>query len=97
MAQVRWTEAALNDLRAIHDYIARDSPAAATALCERIVAASDRVADLPFSGRRVPEFPESACREVLVGRYRVIYRPESAVLWILIITHGSRLLGPSPE
>ena len=56
MAQVKWTEPALDDLHAIVDFVTRDSPAYAARLAQKIVEAPRRLATLPRSGPRVPEF-----------------------------------------
>jgi toxin ParE1/3/4 len=88
---VRWARRALEDLREIHDFIARDSPRAAEALVERILAASERLTAFPLSGRVVPEFPGSGYRELLVGNHRVQYRVEDVTVWIVTVVHGKRL------
>jgi addiction module RelE/StbE family toxin len=90
--KVRWAESALRDLKGIHDFIARDSPWAATAMAARIVDATERIGDFPLSGRKIPEFPDSPYREAIVASYRVIYRPDNTVVWIETVVHGSRLL-----
>jgi toxin ParE1/3/4 len=66
MAAVRWTQRARDDLRDIHDFIARDSPRAAEALVERLLTATERLAVFPESGRVVPEFPALGYREIKV-------------------------------
>ena len=71
MAAVRWTQRARDDLRDIHDFIARDSPRAAEALVERLLTATERLAAFPESGRVVPEFPALGYREIIVSSYRV--------------------------
>lgn len=42
---------ALSDLEAIHDWIAKDSPAAAKAVVERIFASTEHLASFPNIGR----------------------------------------------
>jgi toxin ParE1/3/4 len=91
LAELRWARRALEDLREIHDFIARDSPRAAEAMVERIFSASEQLTAFPLSGRRVPEFPGSPYRELLVGNYRVQYRVEDATVWIVTVVHGKRL------
>ena len=91
MAEVRWARRALDDLREIHDFIARDSPRAAEALVERVFSASEQLTAFPLSGRLVPEFPGSGYRELLVGNYRVQYRVADTVVWIVTVVHGMRL------
>ena len=74
MAAVRWTQRARDDLRDIHDFIARDSPRVAEALVERLLTATERLAAFPESGRVVPEFPALGYREIIVSSYRVLDR-----------------------
>ncbi|TAJ22273.1 MAG: type II toxin-antitoxin system RelE/ParE family toxin [Nitrospirae bacterium] len=50
-------------------FIARDSSRAADVLVDRIIAASERLASFPESGRLVPEFPMLGYREVIVSSY----------------------------
>jgi len=91
VAELRWARRALDDLREIHDFIARDSPGAAEALVERVFSATERLERFPLSGRTLPEFPASAYRELLVGQYRVQYRIQDSIVWIVAVVHGMRL------
>lgn len=95
MVEVRWTDRALEDLREIRDFIARDSPSAAERVVDRLFRASERLIPFPEMGRRLPEFPESPYREVVVSSYRMMYRREGGIVWIAAVVHGRRDL-PSP-
>jgi toxin ParE1/3/4 len=97
MAAVRWTQRARDDLRDIHDFIARDSPRAAEALVERLLTATERLAAFPESGRVVPEFPALGYREIIVSSYRVLYRLADNIVWITAVFHGRRLLRGEPD
>ena len=97
MAAVRWTQRARDDLRDIHDFIARDSPRAAEALVERLLTATERLAAFPESGRVVPEFPALGYREIIVSSYRVLYRLADNNVWITAVVHGRRLLRGEPD
>jgi addiction module RelE/StbE family toxin len=97
MAAVRWTQRARDDLRDIHDFIARDSPRAAEALVERLLTATERLAVFPESGRVVPEFPALGYREIIVSSYRVLYRLADNTVWITAVVHGRRLLRSEPD
>jgi plasmid stabilization system protein ParE len=74
MAQVRWTPQAADDLEAICLFLSRDAPQMAALFADRVIRATDRLADYPRSGRVVPEFGLEDLREVIVGSYRVLYR-----------------------
>ena len=77
MAQrVRWARRASQDLVAIAEYIAKDSPAAASRFARRVIDAARSLRDLPESGRRVPDLEPRDLRELLLGSYRLIYRVE---------------------
>ncbi len=80
--RVRWTRPALRDLRALQDYIAEDSPAAADRITRRIRDAVSHLADFPESGRpgRVGK-----TRELIVnkGRHFVTYRVRGQVVYII--------------
>ena len=97
MAAVRWTQRARDDLRDIHDFIARDSPRAAKALVERLLTATERLAAFPESGRVVPEFPALGYREIIVSSYRILYRLADNTVWIIAVVHGRRLLRGEPD
>lgn len=67
MAKVIWTEPALNDLREIIDYIAKDSLVYAERLGTKIVEAPRRLKEFPMSGHVVPEFNDDTTRELIVS------------------------------
>ena len=90
---IRWTDLALEDLRTIRAYVARDDPAAARRLAGRLRAAVRRLADHPLSGRKVPEMPGSGHREIIVTPYRIVYTVLRRRAVILRVWLGSRHLG----
>ena len=90
MAQVMWAPAALADVEAIAQYIARDSADNAALFVARLIEATDRLARFPESGRIIPEISNAACREVMVAPYRIMYRLETDQVWITGIVHGAR-------
>ena len=87
-----WTERALNDLCDIEDYIAQDSPRAAVAMVERLIARVETLREHPRKGRMVPEVGSKDIREVLVGNYRLVYRLKQNRIEVLQVFQGSRLL-----
>jgi plasmid stabilization system protein ParE len=94
VAEVIWSERSASDLEAIHQFIARDSPAAADLTIERIRASTRRLAKFPDSGRTVPEAPEEHVKEVIVRPYRVIYRRQHTDVYVATVLHGARQLLP---
>ncbi len=71
-------------------FIGVDDPAAALRMYERLDAAFRRASRYPSSGRRIPEWPRTAYREVIVPPYRVFYRRERDVLWVVGVWHGAQ-------
>ena len=53
--QIAWSPQSLRDLRAIRDYIAKDSEQYADLTIARIFSAVERLLHFPQSGRIVPE------------------------------------------
>ena len=96
MIEVRWTPQAADDLQAIHDFIARDSPRYARAEVERILAAVDRLEIFPDSGRVVPEYERDDIREVIEPPYRLVYRRQRDALFVLMIFRASRSIPAIP-
>ena len=90
MTLVRWTPQAADDLQAIYDFIARDSPHYAQLTVEDILAVIDRLKEFPLMGRQVPERERDDLREIIKPPYRIVYRTGD-VLKILTIFRGSRL------
>lgn len=90
MTVVRWTPQAADDLQAIYDFSARDSPHYAQLTVEDILAAIDRLERFPLMGRHVPERSREDLRELIKPPYRIGYRV-SEVVKILTIFRASRL------
>ncbi len=88
--KIEWTEPAIEDLRNLHGYIARDSEVYASSFVERIILAAEKLSDFPRLGRVVPEADQENIRELLYQNYRIIYRVESELIEILTILHGHR-------
>ncbi|WP_404980516.1 type II toxin-antitoxin system RelE/ParE family toxin [Carboxydichorda subterranea] len=84
----------MDDLEAIVDYIARDSPDYARRLASRIVTLAEEIASYPGLGRMVPEFGVPSLRERICQGYRVVYRvrDNGSVVEIVRVQHGARLL-----
>ena len=85
-----WTEPAVEDLRELHAYIARDSEVYANEFVERIISAAETVAAHPKVGRVVPEHDDENVRELLYQHYRIIYRLKKDHVEMLAVIHGAR-------
>lgn len=61
---VNWSQRARADLRAVHDYIAKDSPQNAKAVAREIRRRADGIEAAPLGGRKVPELNDEQVREI---------------------------------
>jgi len=77
---VVWTRHARQDLLNSLSYLVHEvlAPAAAARLLDELEAAASSLATLPDRGRIVPELGLPR-REILVGRYRMVYRVREEV------------------
>jgi plasmid stabilization system protein ParE len=91
--RVVWSRRASEDLAAIADYIAADSPTYAGIVVKKVVYQTRALSRFPRSGRKVPEFDDENIRELLVYSYRIIYRLEEREAVIAAVIHGKRMLG----
>ncbi|MDP4547817.1 type II toxin-antitoxin system RelE/ParE family toxin [Marinobacter sp. MDS2] len=92
MAEVIWTEPALQELDAIAEYIALDNRAAASHLVQEVFDKTGRLEDSPQSGRIPPELPNSVYREVVVPPCRIFYREDDKRVLILYVMPEERQL-----
>jgi toxin ParE1/3/4 len=92
MAQVIWTEPALNDLEAIADYIAIENPVAAGALVRRVFGHVEQLAIHPESGSRPSELKRSRYRQVIEPPCRVFYRYDGKKVFVLFVMRSEQLL-----
>lgn len=92
MAEVIWTEPALQELDAIAEYIALDNPAAASHMIEEVFDTTERLEDFPHSGRIPLELLNSVYREVVVPPCRIFYREDDSQVLILYVMREERQL-----
>jgi len=94
MVRINWTFQAKNDLKAIAEYIARDSRYYAKMQIIRIRNRTKIIKKYPRIGRIVPEIDNEIIRELIEGNYRIIYKIISDnQIDILTIHHSARDLG----
>jgi plasmid stabilization system protein ParE len=92
MAEIIWTEPALQQLDAIAEYIALDNPAAARDLVKEVFDKTERLESFPKSGRIPPELPDSVYREVVVPPCRIFYREDEQRVLVLYVMREERQL-----
>ena len=81
MTQLIWTRRAIEDVQAIRQFIAQDSPHYAQLVTQRLIASVERLPALPQSGRIVPEINDPTIREEI---------------HIVTVHHAARLLRLEP-
>jgi toxin ParE1/3/4 len=87
--KIVWSQPAIADLEAIHDFIERDAPGRAARFVERLITSTEPLLEFPRMGRVVPE-GDGRQREITVGPYRIIYRVEAGEIFVVTVVHGSR-------
>jgi len=87
--KVRWTRPALGDVAGVFAYIARDNEVAASRTVDELMAAGAGLELHPRMGRpgRV-----RGTRELVVGRYILVYRVQDELVIVRVI-HGARRRG----
>ena len=95
MVRLNWTIQAIDDLKDIAEYIAKDSQRYASLLVKRIRDKAKLLKTQPDSGRMVDEFERQDIRELIEGNYRIIYmRINDSQIDILTVYHSARRLIP---
>ena len=90
--KVFWTNKAIEQLKAIHNYHAQISPAYATRLVDLITKRSEQIANFPNSGRMLPEINLEQTREITEANYRIIYYVGVDRIDVLAVLHGQQKL-----
>jgi plasmid stabilization system protein ParE len=89
MVELAWHVEAASDLAAAAQFITRDSPIAASLFTARIVASTERLAEHPRLGRRVPEISNDSYRELIFQNYRIVYRLLPAGVFIIGVINAA--------
>ena len=88
-----WTPRARADLKAIHDYIAKDSRDNAKRVAREIRHKADALAEPPRPGRKVPEVNDPDLREISAYSWRIIYLLRNNTVFIVTLIHKRRQPG----
>ena len=72
------------------DYIAAERPETAAKWLDGLMYLVERLPRFPRKGRMVPEVGRLVIREVLHGRYRIIYRLDPKQISIITVRHQRR-------
>ncbi|MBI1346930.1 type II toxin-antitoxin system RelE/ParE family toxin [bacterium] len=92
MYQIRWSRRATKELQTIRDYIAEHNEYAATQVTERILKQVSLLESVPQIGAPYTDAAGRPARQLVSGRYRILYRfvAESDRIDILSIWHSAR-------
>lgn len=90
MAQIIWTEPALNDLNAIADYIALDKPLAARQFVQKVFKKVQLLGRFPKLGTIPPELKNLPYRQLVVPPCRLFYRIAKGKIYMVSVLRGER-------
>jgi plasmid stabilization system protein ParE len=91
---VTWSQRARADLKAVHDYIAQDSPQNAKVVAREILRRADGIETTPLGGRKVPELNDEQVREIPAYSWRILYHLREGKVFIVTRVHKRRHLEP---
>lgn len=92
---VRWTDTAEKDLEVILDFIAEENIDEALNILERLRDRAASLYSMPERGRIVPELKEQGIfvyREAISSPWRIIYRINDKVIYVLAVLDSRRNL-----
>lgn len=91
MAEIVWSESALQDIEQIGNYIALDSVRYSEITVNRLFVKTQILEVFPNMGRIVPEYQLEWLREIIEGSYRIVYKIDQKSDRIEIVTvHHSK-------
>jgi toxin ParE1/3/4 len=92
MAELIWTEPAIQDLDAVADYIALDKPDAARRYVHRVFHSVSRLKAFPETGQVPTELADlPQYRHLVVGPCRVFYKVSGGKVFVLHVMRSERL------
>ena len=87
--KVIWTDPAIEDLRQIRDYIAKDNPLAAVSFGMELFQSTRNLGSFPKSCRVYQPTKNGPVRELLYRGYRIFYQEYDDAVEILHLRHGA--------
>ena len=89
---VIWSKPARDDLRFIHDFIARESRHYAKKVTQDIREKTEVLERLPKIGKKVTELNDENIKELFLYSYRIIYEINNQDVFVLGVIHKRRNL-----
>ena len=74
MAQITWSNPAIEDLQQLREFYSQFSNGYADRLIDKLIERADILINFPQSGRMAPQFNDGLTREPVSGDYSIIYR-----------------------
>ena len=90
--KIRWSYEALDRLIEIEDYISKDSSVRAIQFVDQLIEHAELLSGKPLTGRIIPELANPDIRELVLKKYRIIYRLKEKRIEILTVFEGHRLM-----
>ena len=96
---IEFSDLAWNDIHDIVEYIQQDSPAAATRWRRKLHEKLRILRTMAASFGMAPENDFARCevRQLIYGRYRILYTVRNETAFILTIRHGARRFLSGPD
>ncbi len=91
MAELKWTNEALDWLEEIYRYIAHDIPEAAAQVVDGIFEKAQVLLQHPDIGTRLRQVEEGDVRFILYGHYRIAYlrHTNDELIHVIGVLHGA--------
>ena len=89
---VIWAREALEKLSEIEEFIGTDNPERAETFINYLIERGESISQNPKIGRTVREILNPEIREIIVKKYRIVYRIKKDKIEILTVFEGHRLL-----
>ena len=82
----------MENLSEIEKFIGTDSPERVEKFTSYLVERGESIAQNPKIGKMVPEISNPEIRELIIKKYRIVYRTQKQRIEILTVFEGHRLL-----
>ena len=89
---VIWTKEALEKLHGIEEFIGTANPERAEIFIDHLIERGESISQNPQIGRIVPEISIPEIREIIVKKYRIVYKIKKEKIEILTVFESHRLL-----
>jgi toxin ParE1/3/4 len=83
--KVIWTKEALEKLSEIEEFIAKNSQQRAEQFVNYLIERDESISQNPFIGHMLPEISKPNIRELIIRKYRIVYRIKEEKIEILTV------------